>query len=237
VFDTVADAVERTGADTSLIFVPARFAPEAIYEAADAGIGLIVCITEGIPVRDMAQVTAYLRGTEGSLVGPNCPGVISPGRANVGIIPGEICSPGRVGLVSRSGTLTYQIVHELTQRGIGQSTCVGMGGDPVHGIGFLEALERFEADPETDLVVMIGEIGGDDEERAAAFIADKMRTPVVGYIAGFTAPPGKRMGHAGAIITGSAGTAQAKAEALEAAGAKVGRTPTEVAELVRDALS
>lgn len=237
VFDTVADAVERTGADTSLIFVPARFAPEAIYEAADAGIGLIVCITEGIPVRDMAQVTAYLRGTEGSLVGPNCPGVISPGRANVGIIPGEICSPGRVGLVSRSGTLTYQIVHELTQRGIGQSTCVGMGGDPVHGIGFLEALERFEADPETDLVVMIGEIGGDDEERAAAFIADEMRTPVVGYIAGFTAPPGKRMGHAGAIITGSAGTAQAKAEALEAAGAKVGRTPTEVAELVRDALS
>jgi succinyl-CoA synthetase alpha subunit len=237
VFDTVADAVERTGADTSLIFVPARFAPEAIYEAADAGIGLIVCITEGIPVRDMAQVTAYLRGTEGSLVGPNCPGVISPGRANVGIIPGEICSPGRVGLVSRSGTLTYQIVHELTQRGIGQSTCVGMGGDPVHGIGFLEALERFEADPETDLVVMIGEIGGDDEERAAAFIADKMRTPVVGYIAGFTAPPGKRMGHAGAIITGSTGTAQAKAEALEAAGAKVGRTPTEVAELVRDALS
>ena len=237
VFDTVADAVERTGADTSLIFVPARFAPEAIYEAADAGIGLIVCITEGIPVRDMAQVTAYLRGTEGSLVGPNCPGVISPGRANVGIIPGEICSPGRVGLVSRSGTLTYQIVHELTQRGIGQSTCVGMGGDPVHGIGFREALERFEADPETDLVVMIGEIGGDDEERAAAFIADQMRTPVVGYIAGFTAPPGKRMGHAGAIITGSAGTAQAKAEALEAAGASVGRTPTEVAELVRDALS
>lgn len=237
VFDTVADAVERTGANTSLIFVPARFAPEAIYEAADSGIGLIVCITEGIPVRDMAQVTAYLRGTEADLVGPNCPGLISPGRSNVGIIPGEICSPGRVGLVSRSGTLTYQIVHELTQRGIGQSTCVGMGGDPVHGIGFLEALERFEADPETDLVVMIGEIGGDDEERAAAFIADRMRTPVVGYIAGFTAPPGKRMGHAGAIITGSAGTAQAKAEALEAAGAKVGRTPTEVAELVRDALS
>ncbi len=237
VFDTVADAVERTGADTSLIFVPARFAPEAIYEAADAGIGLIVCITEGIPVRDMAQVTAYLRGTGSSLVGPNCPGVISPGRANVGIIPGEICSPGRVGLVSRSGTLTYQIVHELTQRGIGQSTCVGMGGDPVHGVGFLEALERFEADPETDLVVMIGEIGGDDEERAAAFIAGEMRTPVVGYIAGFTAPPGRRMGHAGAIITGTSGTAQAKAEALEAAGARVGRTPTEVAELVRDALS
>ena len=237
VFDTVADAVERTGGDTSLIFVPARSAPEAIYEAADAGIGLIVCITEGIPVRDMAQATAYLRGKDASLVGPNCPGVISPGRSNVGIIPGEICSPGRVGLVSRSGTLTYQIVHELTQRGIGQSTCVGMGGDPVHGIGFLEALERFESDPETDLVVMIGEIGGDDEERAAAFIGERMTKPVIGYIAGFTAPPGKRMGHAGAIITGSAGTAQAKAEALEAAGTKVGRTPTEVAELVRDALS
>jgi len=237
VFDTVADAVERTGADTSLIFVPAPFAPEAIYEAADAGIGLIVCITEGIPARDMSQVTAYLRGTGASLVGPNCPGVISPGRSNVGIIPGEICAPGRVGLVSRSGTLTYQIVHELTQRGIGQSTCVGMGGDPVHGIGFLEALERFEADPETDLVVMIGEIGGDDEERAAAFIAEHVSKPVVGYIAGFTAPPGKRMGHAGAIITGSAGTAQAKAEALEAAATRVGRTPSEVAELVRDALS
>ena len=237
VFDTVADAVERTGADTSLIFVPARFAPEAIYEAADAGIGLIVCITEGIPVRDMAQATAYLRGRDVALVGPNCPGVISPGRSNVGIIPGEICSPGRVGLVSRSGTLTYQIVHELTQRGIGQSTCVGMGGDPVHGIGFIEALDRFEADAETDLVVMIGEIGGNDEERAAAFIAERMTKPVVGYIAGFTAPPGKRMGHAGAIITGSSGTAQAKAEALESAGAAVGRAPTEVAELVRDALS
>ena len=236
VFDTVEDAVEATGANTSLIFVPARFAAEAIYEAADAGIGLVVCITEGIPVRDMAQVGAYLRGTETVLVGPNCPGVISPGRANVGIIPGEICAPGRVGLVSRSGTLTYQIVHELTQRGIGQSTCVGMGGDPVHGIGFIGSLERFEADDETDLVVMIGEIGGDDEERAAAVIADRMTKPVVSYIAGFTAPPGKRMGHAGAIITGSSGTAAAKAEALESAGVGVGRTPTEVAELVRAAL-
>ena len=171
-----------------------------------------------------------------ALVGPNCPGVISPGRSNVGIIPGEICTPGRVGLVSRSGTLTYQIVHELTQNGIGQSTCVGMGGDPVHGIGFIESLERFEADPETDLVVMIGEIGGDDEERAAAFITDHVTKPVVAYIAGFTAPPGKRMGHAGAIITGSSGTAQAKAEALEAAGVRVGRTPTEVAQLVRTTL-
>jgi succinyl-CoA synthetase alpha subunit len=237
VFDTVEDAVDATGANTSLIFVPARFAAEAIYEAADAGLGLVVCITEGIPVRDMAQVGAYLRGTDTVLVGPNCPGVISPGSANVGIIPGEICVPGRVGLVSRSGTLTYQIVHELTQRGIGQSTCVGMGGDPVHGLGFIGSLERFEADDGTDLVVMIGEIGGDDEERAAAFIAERMRKPVVSYIAGFTAPPGKRMGHAGAIITGSSGTAAAKAEALEAAGVRVGRTPTEVAELVRAALS
>jgi succinyl-CoA synthetase alpha subunit len=237
VFDTVEDAVEATGANTSLIFVPARFAAEAIYEAADAGLGLVVCITEGIPVRDMAQVGAYLGGTDTVLVGPNCPGVISPGSANVGIIPGEICAPGRVGLVSRSGTLTYQIVHELTQRGIGQSTCVGMGGDPVHGLGFIGSLERFESDDGTDLVVMIGEIGGDDEERAAAFIAERIRKPVVSYIAGFTAPPGKRMGHAGAIITGSSGTAAAKAEALEAAGVRVGRTPTEVAELVRAALS
>ncbi len=236
VFDTVADAVEATGANTSLIFVPARFAAEAIYEAADAEVDLIVCITEGIPVRDMARVASYLSGRSAALVGPNCPGVISPGASNVGIIPGEICAPGRVGLVSRSGTLTYQIVHELTQRGIGQSTCVGMGGDPVHGIGFIESLERFEADDATDVVVMIGEIGGDDEERAASFIDDWMTKPVVSYIAGFTAPPGKRMGHAGAIITGSSGTAQGKAEALEAAGVKVGRTPTEVAELVQDAL-
>jgi succinyl-CoA synthetase alpha subunit len=235
VFDTVADAVEATGANTSLVFVPARFAPDAVYEAADAGVGLIVCITEGIPVRDMAQVVASLRGTGASLVGPNCPGVISPGRSNVGIIPGEICTPGRVGLVSRSGTLTYQIVHELTQRGIGQSTCVGMGGDPVHGIGFIESLERFEGDPDTDLVVVIGEIGGDDEERAAEHVRERMSKPVVAYIAGFTAPPGKRMGHAGAIITGSSGTAQGKAEALEAVGVKVGRTPTEVAELVQAA--
>ena len=237
VFDTVDDAVAETGANTSLVFVPARFAAEAIYEAADAELDLIVCITEGIPVRDMAQVTSYLRGTSVALVGPNCPGVISPGRCNVGIIPGEICASGRVGLVSRSGTLTYQIVHELTQRGIGQSTCVGMGGDPVHGIGFIDSLQRFEADPDTDLVVMIGEIGGDDEERAAAFIDDWITKPVVTYIAGFTAPPGRRMGHAGAIITGSSGTAQAKAEALEAAGVKVGRTPTEVAELVAAALA
>jgi succinyl-CoA synthetase alpha subunit len=237
VFDTIAEAVEATGANTSLIFVPARFAPESIYEGADSDLRLIVCITEGIPVRDMARVASYLRGRPSTLVGPNCPGVISPGASNVGIIPGEICTPGRVGLVSRSGTLTYQIVHELTQRGIGQSTCVGMGGDPVHGVGFLGSLELFDADPETDLVVMIGEIGGDDEERAARLVSERMSKPVVGYIAGFTAPAGKRMGHAGAIITGSSGTAQAKAEALEAAGVRVGRTPTEVAELVQAALA
>jgi len=237
VFDTVADAVAETAANTSLIFVPPWFAVEAVYEAADTELRLIVCITEGIPVRDLARAASYLRGRASTLVGPNCPGVISPGTSNVGIIPGEICTPGRVGLVSRSGTLTYQIVHELTQRRIGQSTCVGMGGDPVHGIGFIGSLERFNDDPETGLVVLIGEIGGDDEERAASFIAERMNKPVVGYIAGFTAPPGKRMGHAGAIITGSRGTAQAKAEALEAAGVKVGRTPSEVAELVEGSLS
>jgi succinyl-CoA synthetase alpha subunit len=232
VFDTVVDAVRETGANTSMIFVPPRFAAEAILEAADADIGLVVCITEGIPVRDMANVHSYLKGVPTTLVGPNCPGVISPGAANVGIIPGEICAPGRVGLVSRSGTLVYQIVHELTQLGLGQSTCVGMGGDPVHGIGFTESLMAFQADDGTDLVVMVGEIGGDDEERAAAYVAEHVTKPVVGYIAGFEAPPGKRMGHAGAIVTGSKGTAAAKAEALEAAGVRVGRTPTQVAELV-----
>jgi succinyl-CoA synthetase alpha subunit len=236
VFDTVADAVREAGANTSMIFVPPRFAADAILEAADAGIGVVVCITEGIPVRDMAVVHSYLRGTGTTLVGPNCPGVISPGAANVGIIPGEICAPGGVGLVSRSGTLVYQIVHELTQLGLGQSTCVGMGGDPVHGLGFIESLRLFEEDPGTDLVVMVGEIGGDDEERAAAFIRERVTKPVVGYIAGFEAPPGKRMGHAGAIVTGSAGTAAAKAEALEAVGVGVGRTPSDVGALVRDAI-
>jgi succinyl-CoA synthetase alpha subunit len=236
VFDTVADAVREQGANTSMIFVPPRFAAEAILEAADAGIGLIVCITEGIPVRDMAVVHSYLTATGTTLVGPNCPGAISPGAANVGIIPGEICVPGRVGLVSRSGTLVYQIVHELTQLGLGQSTCIGMGGDPVHGIGFIESLSLFEDDADTDLVVMVGEIGGDDEERAAAHIAGHVSKPVVGYIAGFEAPVGKRMGHAGAIVTGSAGTAAAKAEALEGAGVMVGRTPSQVAELVQKAM-
>ena len=237
VHDTVADAVREAGANTSMIFVPPRFAAEAILESADAGIGLVVCITEGIPVKDMAHVHSYLKGRHTTLIGPNCPGAISPGVANVGIIPPEVCLPGRVGFVSRSGTLVYQIVHELTQRGIGQSTCVGMGGDPVHGIGFIEALAAFEADPETDLMIMTGEIGGDDEERAAAYIAERVTKPVVAYIAGFEAPPGKRMGHAGAIVTGSQGTAAAKAEALEANGVRVARTPSQVAELVQDALA
>src|SRR5262245_55328679 len=187
-FDTVAEAVDATGANASLVFVPARAAADAIQEAADAGVEVIVCVTEGIPVLDMARTRRYLDGKGSILVGPNCPGLISPGKANIGIIPGEICMPGSVGLVSRSGTLTYQIVHELTQRGIGQSTCVGMGGDPVHGVGFVEALARFEADGETDLVVMIGEIGGDDEERAATFIAERMSNTVVGYLAGLSAP-------------------------------------------------
>ena len=236
VFDTVAEAVRATGANTSMIFVGPRFAAEAILEAADAALDLVVCITEGIPVRDMAEVHAYLKGTGTVLVGPNCPGVISPGRANVGIIPGEVCSPGRVGFVSRSGTLVYQIVHELTTIGIGQSTCIGMGGDPVHGIGFIESLALFEHDQETDLVILTGEIGGDDEERAAAYIADRVTKPVVAYIAGFEAPTGKRMGHAGAIVTGSSGTAAAKAEALEAAGVQVARTPSQVASLVAERL-
>jgi succinyl-CoA synthetase alpha subunit len=237
VFDTVADAVAETEANTSLIFVPSRGAAEAIREAGDArGVRLIVCITEGIPVRDMAEVVSYLPCEDRLLVGPNCPGVISPGKSNVGIIPGEVCTPGRVGLVSRSGTLVYQIVNELTQRGIGQSTCVGMGGDPVHGLDHIGSIRLFADDPDTDLVVMVGEIGGDAEERAAAYIADHVDKPVVAYIAGFTAPPGKRMGHAGAIVTGSSGTAQAKADALEAAGVRVGKSPTEVAELVAEAL-
>ena len=237
VFDTVADAVSEAGANTSMIFVPPRFAAEAILEAADAGVGLVVCITEGIPLQDMARVHSYLRGRDTILIGPNCPGAISPGLANVGIIPPEVCLPGRVGFVSRSGTLVYQIVHELTQRGIGQSTCVGMGGDPVHGIGFIESLAAFEADGDTDLMIMTGEIGGDDEERAAAYVAEHVSKPVVAYIAGFEAPPGKRMGHAGAIVTGSQGTAAAKAESLEAAGVRVARTPSQVAELVQVALA
>jgi succinyl-CoA synthetase alpha subunit len=236
VFDTAAEAVQETQANASLILVPARFAAEAIYEAAGAGAELIVCITEGIPVLDMARVASYLDGRGHVLIGPNCPGIISPGKANVGIIPTEICMPGAAGLVSRSGTLTYQIVHELTGRGIGQSTCVGMGGDPIHGLGFLEALAGFEADPETRAVVLIGEIGGSDEEAAAQYISESMTKPVVAYVAGFSAPAGKRMGHAGAIITGSSGTAQAKAKAFEAAGVRVGRNSVQVGDLMQDAM-
>lgn len=237
VFDTVAEAVERTEANTSMVFVPPRFAADAVLEAHDAGVSTIVTITEGIPAMDMARVVNYLRRRDGSLlIGPNCPGVISPGKANVGIIPGEVCTPGPVGLVSRSGTLVYQIVNELTAAGIGQSTCVGIGGDPIPGSDFIDVLELFEADDETEVVVMVGEIGGDAEERAAAWVAEHMSKPVVAYIAGFTAPPGKRMGHAGAIVSGSQGTAAAKAEALQAAGIAVARNPSEVAPLVARAL-
>ena len=236
VFDTVAEAVEETDANTAMVFVPPRFAADAILESYDSGIDVIIAITEGIPAMDMARTVSYLRSgpQRAKLIGPNCPGVISPGKANVGIIPGEICEPGPVGLVSRSGTLTYQIVHELTQRGIGQSTCVGIGGDPIPGSDFIDVLADFESDPSTEIVVLVGEIGGDAEERAAAWVREHMSTPVVAYIAGFTAPPGKRMGHAGAIVSGSRGTAQAKAEALEAAGIRVARNPTEVAEIVAD---
>ncbi|HSQ36726.1 MAG TPA: succinate--CoA ligase subunit alpha [Acidimicrobiia bacterium] len=234
VFDTVAQAVEATGANTALGFVPAPFAPDAILEAAAApGIGLVVCVTEGIPAQDEARVVNYLRQTAGPpLVGPNCPGVISPGRASVGIIPHEICLPGPVGVVSRSGTLTYQAIHELTVRGIGQSSCVGIGGDPVPGTSFVDVLARFETDPGTRAVVLIGEIGGAAEEQAAVFIREHMVKPVVAYIAGFTAPPGRKMGHAGAIISGSSGTAAAKKEALEAAGVTVVTYPTQIGEAV-----
>jgi succinyl-CoA synthetase alpha subunit len=234
VFDTVAAAVAETQANTSLVFVPARFAVDAIYEAVDAGIGTVICITEHIPAHDLLRVYTYVRPIGVTLVGPNCPGVLSPGKANVGIIPAEIFSEGSVGLVSRSGTLTYQIGHELTQLGLGNTTIVGIGGDPVVGSSFVDVLEKFEADPETEYVVLVGEIGGNEEEKAAAFIAERMTKPVLAYIAGFSAPPGKTMGHAGAIISGSSGTAEAKKQALEAVGITVGTTPTEVAQLVAE---
>jgi succinyl-CoA synthetase alpha subunit len=233
VYDTVCQAVAGTRATASVVYVPARGAADAVLEAADAGLGLIVCITEGIPVADAARARAQLRRTPGvRLIGPNCPGLITPGQANIGIIPGEICRPGPVGVVSRSGTLTYEIVNQLTLAGIGQSTCVGIGGDPVAGTGFIDCLAAFEEDPATRAVVLIGEIGGEEEERAAAYIAGGMRTPVVAYIAGFTAPPGRRMGHAGALISGSVGTAAAKTEAFRAAGVAVAANPGEVAALV-----
>jgi len=234
VFNTVAEAVAETGANTSMIFVPARFAADAIYEGVDAGITTVVCIAEGLPAHEMLRVYTYIRPKGITMIGPNCPGALSPGKANVGIIPAEIFRAGAVGLVSRSGTLTYQIGHELTQLGLGNSTIVGIGGDPVVGSSFIDVLERFEADPETELVVMVGEIGGDEEEKAARFIQESMSKPVLAYIAGFSAPPGKTMGHAGAIISGSSGTAQAKKDALEACGVQVGTTPTEVAQMVAD---
>ena len=235
VFNTVAEAVGDTGANTSMVFVPARFAADAIYEAVDAGIATVVCIAEGLPAHEMLRIYTYIRPRGVTMIGPNCPGALSPGKANVGIIPAEIFREGAVGLVSRSGTLTYQIGHELTQLGLGNSTIVGIGGDPVVGSSFIDILERFEADDETELVVLVGEIGGDEEEKAARFIEESMTKPVFAYIAGFTAPPGKTMGHAGAIISGSAGTAEAKQAALEASGVRVGKTPTEVAQLVADA--
>jgi succinyl-CoA synthetase alpha subunit len=234
VFDTVHEAVAETGANTSLVFVPPPFAADAVYEAADAGVGTVVCITEGIPAHDMLRLFNWLQGTGTRLIGPNCPGVLSPGKANVGIIPAHFFSEGGVGLVSRSGTLTYQIGNELAQLGVGNSTIVGIGGDPIVGSSFIDVISQFEQDEQTDLIVMVGEIGGDEEERTAQFIADSVSTPVVAYIAGFTAPPGKRMGHAGAIISGSSGTAQAKAEALEAKGVPVGRNPTEVARIAAE---
>jgi succinyl-CoA synthetase alpha subunit len=235
VFNTVVEAVDEAGANASLIFVPARFAADAIYEAVDAGIATVICITEHIPAHEMLRVYNSTRPKGVTLIGPNCPGACSPGKANAGIIPAEIFREGSVGLVSRSGTLTYQIGFELAQLGLGNSTIVGIGGDPVVGSSFIDVLGRFEADDETESVVMVGEIGGAEEEKAAEFIRDSMTKPVFAYIAGFTAPPGKTMGHAGAIISGSAGTAQAKKEALEACGVQVGTTPTEVAELVAEA--
>ncbi len=236
IFNTVADAVKATGANTSNIYVPARAAPDAMLEASDAGIKLVVTITEGVPVIDMMRVTDYFceRGTQ--LIGPNCPGLISPRKCKVGIIPGNICAPGPVGLVSRSGTLTYEVVDALTRQGTGQSTCVGIGGDPVHGLGFISVLEMFQADPETKAIVLIGEIGGTDEEKAAAYIKAHVTKPVVAFVAGQTAPPGKRMGHAGAIIEGGAGTAAEKIAAFNTAGVPVARYPAEVAELIQKVL-
>jgi succinyl-CoA synthetase alpha subunit len=238
VYNTVHDAVEEAGANTSMIFVPPRFAADAILEAADAGVRLVVCITEGIPAHDMLRVYTHLRREDRTrLLGPNCPGVLSPGKANVGIIPAHFFSEGNVGLVSRSGTLTYQIGNELAQRGFGNSTIVGIGGDAVVGSSFIDVIAQFQGDDQTELIVMCGEIGGDEEERTAEYIADHVTKPVVGYIAGFTAPPGKTMGHAGAIVSGSSGTAQAKAEALEAKGVRVGRNPTQVAEIAAEVLA
>ncbi len=236
VFNTVADAVRETGGNTSVIYVPARFAADAMYEAADAGVELIVCITEGVPVLQMTKVIPYLRERGTRLIGPNCPGAISPGRSKVGIIPGSICLEGTIGVVSRSGTLTYEVIHQLSRQGHGQSSCVGIGGDPIIGTNFIDCLGAFEADPDTKAIVMIGEIGGTDEQKAAQYVADHVTKPVVGFIAGQTAPPGRRMGHAGAIISGSSGTAAEKMTALEEAGVAVMKRPADVVPLLNERL-
>jgi succinyl-CoA synthetase alpha subunit len=232
VFDTVKDAVEQTGANVSLIFVPAPYAADAVLEAIAANVPLVVCITEGVPVLDMMRVYDVLKESNSRLIGPNCPGLITPGQAKIGIIPGYITKPGNIGLVSRSGTLTYEVIYALTERGMGQTTAVGIGGDPIHGTDFIDCLRLFQDDPETEKIVMMGEIGGDEEERAAAFIKEYVTKPVAGYIAGRTAPPGRRMGHAGAIISGGAGTAQGKIDAMEEAGVKVAKIPTQIPGLL-----
>ncbi len=238
VFNTVLEAREKTGANASMIFVPPPFAADAILEAAEAGIEMIVCITEGVPVMDMLRVKNYLRGSTSRLIGPNCPGIITPGECKIGIMPGSIHTPGGpVGVVSRSGTLTYEVVHQLSQVGLGQTTCVGIGGDPVNGTGFLDCLERFNADPATEAVVMVGEIGGSAEEDASAWIKANMKKPVVGFIAGLTAPPGRRMGHAGAIVSGGKGTAEAKIEAMEEGGIYVCKDLGHLGRLCKEAFS